>query len=239
MSTSLKRSFLTVIRGGSDGDGRQTGQLAVLQPPSPSVPCQLALMRTHVRRSTVISLGIDGLDYRGFCQILQEYNVQRIADIRLLAAFRGRGFNVDAVFEMFRQQDIKYERMPDLANHFIGESLNEQVVFDMFRAYLQGAQGALRHLRLEVEDGPLVLLGREAEHRGSERDVVVQLLSKVGPGFDLLVNPYHAPQLSSVIGEVDARALEDDMAVRRRKTKPAVRTKRMLAKVQHKLKLDL
>jgi len=239
MSTSSKRSFLTVVRGGNNGDGRQTGQLAVLQPPPPAVPHQLALMRVPVRKPTIISLGIDGLDYRAFCQILREYNVQRIADIRLLAAFRGRGFNVDAVFEMFKQQNIKYERMLDLANHFIGESLNEQVVFDMFRAYLQGAQGALRHLRLQVEEGPLLLLGREAEHQVSERDGVVQLLAKGGPGFDLLVNPCHSPQLSSVIGEVDARAFQDETTVRRRTPKPAVRSRRAFAKVQHKLKIDL
>jgi hypothetical protein len=130
---------------------------------------------------------MDGIDFTLFCELLVAYGVRCVVDIRLLPAFRGRGFDPTAVFETFDRTSIAYERMAELGNRFLGDSANERVRFNKLLAYLRGCHEALRRLRQRIEQGPLLLLGRSADHRGSEREAVLMALGALEGGFDLIV----------------------------------------------------
>lgn len=189
MSTERNGRFLSVVTGGGEGDGRRIGQLIALDPALASNVRPPNVLRVPVRSATIVSIGIDGLDFTTFCETLQKYEIRRITDIRLLASFHGQGFDSKMVFQLFREHAITYERSLDLNNRFIGESANEHIVFNLFLAYLKNNEEPLRRLQTQVAEGPLLLLGRAAEHQNSERDAVVQALACLGANFDLITNP--------------------------------------------------
>lgn len=206
MSDGRKVGSLSVVRGNGEGNGHRVGRLVALEPLCPAAPQQLGFVAVPGRASTVISLGMDGLEFASFCELLVAYGVRRIVDIRLLPAFRGRGFDPTAVFETFGRASIAYERMTELGNRFLGDPINERVRFNRLLAYLRGCHEALRRLRERIEQGPLLLLGRSADHRGSEREAVLMALGALEGSFDLIVTH---PEDRAKGAAAPGRALQD------------------------------
>jgi len=202
MSDKRKKSFLTVVPGRGEGDGRPIAELVCLCPEVPDLPHrigrdvqQLDLLGIATRPATIVSVGFDGVDYASFCSVLRAQSIRHVADIRLLASFRERGFEVKPTFDMFQEQKITYERMLDLCNRFVGDSANKHVVFEKFLAHLTASEEPLRRLRAQIDRGPLLLLGRGKTHEGSERDAVIRALAALDPHFDIIINPCTTPEL--------------------------------------------
>lgn len=186
MADERKSRMLSVVSGSGEGDGRRVGRLATVQANVPAVHQQLGLPAVSAHQATIVSLGMDAVDFESFRELIVAYGIRRIVDIRILASFRGRGFEPSPVFEFLRGMNVSYERITELGNRFVGESVNEHVVFNKFLAHLHTCQDSLRRLREQVEHGPLLLLGRASEHCGSERDAVVKALGVLAGEFDLI-----------------------------------------------------
>ncbi|MFS8067451.1 MAG: DUF488 family protein [Byssovorax sp.] len=240
----------SVVPGQGAGDGRRVGRLSAVEPIGPAVHQQLGFVAVSGRAETVISLGIDGMDWESFRELILAFNIRRVVDIRLLPAFLGRGFDPAVVFDVFSQRSIIYERMLQLSNRFLGDSVNQHVVFNKFQAYLRDCKEPLLRLREQIEQGPLLLLGRAADHHGSERDAVLSALGAIKGGFELIaVDPRRIPVEGAAEFFRDLRALNGSSAQvvvkqedasshptnggRKRRLK-----RRRPQKVQHKLKFD-
>lgn len=198
MNGEQRRGNLFAIHGQATESGRPAGRLVAIAPPPRCKPQQLLLFSTPIRRQTLISLGMDGLPFTTFQRVLEIYSVKCIIDIRLLAAFRSRGFEPTAVCDLFMQGKIDYKRASELGNPFVGEYLDERILFEKFLAHLENQKDAMHNLKQTVEEGPVVLLGRSAAHQGSERDAVVRVLANVMTGFDLIIiNPSNFTDLDN------------------------------------------
>lgn len=185
----LRRNF-ALLPGGGQTAGAAKGQLAAVARPREE---QLALASWQqpgaARR--LLSIGFDALDFPSFQQVLKASGVRHVVDIRMLAAFRGRGFAPDIVGRTFRDLGVGYLRCRDLANIYASSSSNHHLVLKRYSAHLrENADGALSQVANLLLTGTVLLLGREAEHFGSDREVLVEQLAELHRPLELVV--FHA-----------------------------------------------
>lgn len=181
-----RRSSLTVLRGGGEPSPRPTPALEVVPATSPLPPQQMELPGLLVHPATLVSVGIDGLEFDDFVHILRQNGIRQLADIRVSPSFYGRGFSREGVSSLLAELGVHYEHMRQLGNRFIGDSWDQRVVLQRFSEHVRSSQEALRHLRDKVRAGPVLLLGRGRAHEQSERAVVTKALAELDSQFTLV-----------------------------------------------------
>ena len=130
------------------------------------------------------------LDFTTFASLLREHAVRVVLDLRVSSSFRGSGFSVERVFEVFEGCRIRYRRLPNLVNRRDDAPLNEHVRQRRYAAFLEEQKTALAELRALVRAGPAVLLGWEADHATSDRAILIDALQLTGAErFQLVVAP--------------------------------------------------
>ncbi|NUN51999.1 MAG: DUF488 family protein, partial [Planctomycetaceae bacterium] len=163
------------------------GRLEVLDPARPARPRQLTLPWIGPSRPTIVSVGMWGLDSAGLVRLLRYHEIRRIADVRVSASFSGPWFDPDRIMAQLRSAGVVYRRWPALGNRFIGDSSDDRVVLDRYARYLETREDELRELAEAVRGGPLLLLGWDEPHAGSERELLVDALSRVESAFEVIV----------------------------------------------------
>jgi hypothetical protein len=131
-------------------------------------------------RERLLSIGIDGIDFDSFRRLIIDAGVRHVIDVRHLASFRGRGFSPTLVDSTFREVGVAYERCFDLVNRYLGTSRNPHLVLQKYARHLRQEHGAaVARLVTYMQRGPILLLGREAAHFGTEREIIVQLIAEM------------------------------------------------------------
>jgi hypothetical protein len=180
-------------RGGvaSAGDAAPTAAPATSSGPSgPGRSYQLSLPGVVVRPETLVSLGMGDLDFDTFAAWLRRCGARAVLDLRVSASFRGVGFSVARVRQLLDATGVEYTRFPDLANVVEDLRVDPRVLLRRYEVHLEAARRRplLDDLRSMVRRGPAVVLGWEPEHRGSDREALVDVLRRVYvDSFDLVV----------------------------------------------------
>lgn len=185
MDREKKRRF-TLIRGGGETAGAVHRSFMVVDM-IPEPPEQLGRGVAPAPRGSIVSLGLDGLRFQDFQRILQVAGIRHVVDTRILAAFRGNGFKVHLVERLFEELQVQYDRPRTLENPFTVSGIGPSAALKQYAEHLRGQWELLRDLGRRAEQGPLLLLGRAAEHSGSERELIAEEMARVGIAFRLLV----------------------------------------------------
>ena len=139
---------------------------------------------------TLISLGLRDLDFSTFASVLRQYGVRVVLDFRVSSSFRGPGFSMEAVSQLFEATRIQYRRLPRLADRQDDIPLNQHVRQRRYAVFLEEKKATLEELRALIRGGPAVLLGWEAGHVGSDREVLIEALQRASAEpFQLVVAP--------------------------------------------------
>ena len=183
--------MFTLIKGEGQGTSSAATSrdfVVVDKRPSRAEQLTFASWANGVCTERLLSVGIDALDFNAFKQLLIDTGVRYVFDIRHLASFRGRGFSPALTETTFRDLGVKYERCFDLANEYVGTSRNQEWILHQYAARLRQHWSPTLDRMLEcMTRAPLVLLGRERDHFGTEREVLVDMLAERQVPLELVV----------------------------------------------------
>lgn len=179
-----RKPQLTLIHGGASASHSMPRSLVAVST-SPDQPVGHGPRREPA--GCIVSLGLDGLGFHEFRDILRVTAIRHVADIRVLATFRGNGFRLRLVEQTFQDLHIEYDRLRGLENPFATAGIGASVGLKKYGEHLKQQAGILRELGHRAEHGALLLLGRAAPHQGSEREVIVEEMARLRMSFRLLV----------------------------------------------------
>jgi Protein of unknown function, DUF488 len=172
---------LSVLPGGGASSTRlRRADLALLEAqPAPAEQRTLAAWASSPCPARLLSVGISGLTFDAFQILLADAGVHFIIDLRHLAAFRGHGFSTEGTHSALRRLGIGYERCYELRNGFAGSSSNHHAVLQRYAAELRDTKAdVLDKIVAYLRRGPVLLLGPEPTHAGTEREVVATLIGE-------------------------------------------------------------
>ena len=176
--------------GTRDRVDRRAAPTLTVVPRGPATPHQLTLPGVYTRADTLVSLGVRDLDFTAFATVLQRHGARVVLDARVSPSFRGVGFSVARVEQLFGARGIAYKRFPGLA-HVEGTTRGSpHVERRRYEAYLveEPRRALLDDLRDMIRRGPAVLLGWEPVHEGSDREALIAVLLRAYEDpFDLAV----------------------------------------------------
>lgn len=164
-------------------------------------------------KERLLSVGFDSLDFAAFRRLLIDTGVRYVFDVRNLASFRGRGFSPALTEATFRELGVAYERCLDLANEYVGTSRNQQFILHQYATRLRAERSTtLDHIVECAQRAPLLLLGREPAHFGTEREILVELLAERHLPLEVVVAAERSPAwrwTSIVLGDPAAKRGDD------------------------------
>ena len=177
-----------VVLGGQEPTSHRRADLHVIAERSFAPPKQLELLSTMAwKTNTVVSVTIEDWRAEQFAALIGRLLIRMVIDVRLSPSFYGNGFSRTAVLEMFESRRIAYCRRPQLANCHVGTTWNEIVALQRYEEQLREQSEDIEWLAEQVNNGPVMLLGSNDQHGGSERDVLIRSLQRRGVEFDLVV----------------------------------------------------
>ncbi|RKH15338.1 DUF488 domain-containing protein [Corallococcus sp. CA053C] len=148
-------------------------------------PQQLELFGEAFSLPKIISVGLDGIDFDLFEEIIKTENIKHIIDIRLSPSFLGRGFSLEVLRSLIQREGVNYEHAPVFANKYVGESWDQAKVMHKYAEYIWTQKDALAQLKEKASAGPLLLLGRATHHCVSGRSILTNALTELGLWFSL------------------------------------------------------
>lgn len=177
---------LSVIRGGGqESRASRPASLRIVEPAAHITPTQLQLPLFIPRPNTVISVGYESLTLSALAEIFRCYGPRVLVDMRFAPSFYKVSLPRRRVAELFDRCHVEYRHVPNLANRFVGTSLDYHETLRRFAEAVANSPH-LHEVRDLVDNGPLVLLGLRPKHIDSERDVLVNALQDLQPGFELV-----------------------------------------------------
>jgi Protein of unknown function, DUF488 len=180
----------------------------------------------------LLSVGINGLTFDAFQTLLTDAGVRFIVDLRHLAAFRGHGFSEEKTHSVLHRLGVTYERCYELRNEFAGSSSNRHTVLERYATCLRDTKSAvLDKIVAYLQRGPVLLLGPEPTHAGTEREIVAALLGeRLSARLEVLALTQHSSTLrmgwSSWI--IDPQATLPKPETRSKKSRSRARPKNQL-----------
>jgi hypothetical protein len=192
MSDTTQRPALSVVTGAAQASGelRPRPTLASVPPPQPVRPHQLGLEGVPARPDTLISLGLQGIDFTDFASTLRRHGVRVVLDLRVSSSFRGSGFSMQLVLALFESQRVQYRRLPALVDRRDDRLVNEHVRQRRYAAFLAEQSARLAEVHALVLKGPAILIGWESHHPGSDRAILIDALQRLSTTtFELIVAP--------------------------------------------------
>ncbi len=187
MSGDLKHSPFYLIPGGSTVTGpARAPRLEVV--PHREVPAvQLGFPFVRVSHKMLVSFGYEGLSQRRLETLLSDYMPAMFADIRVSPSFNSHELSRASVSKALKAFQVKYIHLPELANRFVGDSLDFRLSLERYASSLAN-NPHLSELRAMIEQGPVLLLSSASAHEHSERSVLVDELQRRWPDFDVVVH---------------------------------------------------
>lgn len=180
MSEITQRPTFVVVPGEAQAENhpRPRVALASVPPPKPVRPQQLGLHGVPMHSDTLISVGLQGLNFAKFSSLVREHGTRVVLDLRVSSSFRSGGFSVHEVLALFEEQRIHYRRLPGLVDRRDQVVGNEQVRKRRYADFLEQQKASLDVIRKLIRQGPAVLIGWEANHADSDRAVFVDVLQR-------------------------------------------------------------
>jgi hypothetical protein len=180
--------WLSLVEGYGTGANSRQRKLALVETRArPSEQLTFGIGAKAPNACRILSVGLEGLEFSTFYELMVVARVKYVVDIRHLASFRGRGFTPTLIDSSFQQLGIVYERCLDLVNPFLGTSQNSHWVLQQYATTLrQERSEALDRLADYLAHGTVLLLGRSPVHFGTEREVVTRLLAERLTRLELL-----------------------------------------------------
>jgi uncharacterized protein (DUF488 family) len=187
MNDEPKRLAFQLLQGGSEPSAPSRNvELAVL-PRRDIPPVQLGFPFVRVSNKLLVSVGYDGLTQAALEKLLSEYMPTSLVDIRISPSFNNHVLARDAVAKALKAYRVKYYHLPELANRFVGDSLDARWSLEKYAASLIG-HSQLAVIHELIEQGPLLLLGRTSQYVASERAILIDELKRRWPSFEVIVH---------------------------------------------------
>ncbi|MBK8255372.1 MAG: hypothetical protein IPK82_22275 [Polyangiaceae bacterium] len=139
------------------------------------------------RTNNLVSLGFDGIEFHEFQRLLEILQIRHVVDIRTLAAFRGDGFRLHLVEQLFKNLQINYQRFFELENRFFVSELGHTLAMHRYSLIVAGAVQSLQKIGSLTASGTVLLVGSGTSHQGSDREVITDQMRRLGLDFDLWV----------------------------------------------------
>lgn len=187
MSYDTKKSVFQLLDGGGAKTPTNDVEFKVLTRSDPP-PVQLGFPFIRASDKVLVSVGYDGLTLAQFKQLLAQYLPSSIVDIRVSPSFNSQSLTRNVVSEALREFRVKYFHFADLANRFVGDSLDMRWSLEKYAASL-ATKSSLAHVQELIEHGPVLLLSRPYEHLKSERFVLIDELKRRSPSFEVVIHP--------------------------------------------------
>lgn len=188
MTDDSKPLAFRLLQGGSvSSSPKRDNELKVVPQRNPT---QIQLGFPFVRASDklLISVGYDGLTQTMLEKLLAEYMPFCILDIRVSPSFNNHALTRESVAEALRSFRVKYFHLSELANRFVGDSLDVRWSLEKYAAALVYNNAGLARVHQLVEQGPTILLSRPSDHLGSERAILIDELKRRWPSFEVIVH---------------------------------------------------
>ena len=188
MTDDAKPLIFRVLQGGSGepSPGREIELKVVTRREQPQV--QLGFPFVRASNKLLISVGYDGLTQAKLEKLLADYLPSSIVDIRVSPSFNNYALTRASVANALKSFRVKYFHLGDLANRFVGDSLDVRWSLERYAAALIENLSGLARLHELIEQGPTILLSRPADHLRSERAILVDELKRRWPSFDVVVH---------------------------------------------------
>ncbi len=181
------RSHLRLIAG----EGR---------PAARALPVDLCVLRSerqspkprqwpHVRpgRKAVVSVGLEAYEAEKLIALVRSIGAGVVCDVRVSPSFRGRGARYYFGEEFAAMAEVRYRHWPKLCNRHGATSWNQAIMLERYARDLTEDPAAIHELGALIGNGPLVLLGRGADHDFSERAVLCSRLYALGFELELVI----------------------------------------------------
>lgn len=180
--------LLHLVRGGQPGpDAVSTSR----------GPIQLEMMALLGPRPSVLIVAIDGIDYAQFKRVLIGAGVRSIVDLRLSPSFYGRGFRRELVEPLLRQNGVVYAWLPDLLTRLKDRLGGQQAEDGTWPSFSGEEMDQLRAIREMIDQGPVMVIDRDAVQSRLVLDAFLRGLTGVRPGFSIAIlgspSPFPCP----------------------------------------------
>ena len=188
MTDDTKTFTFRVLQGGSaESSPSRTMEVKVV-PKREQPQVQLGFPFVRASNKLLISVGYDCLTQARLEKLLADYLPTSIVDIRVSPSFNSYTLTREAVSNALKSFRVKYFHLGDLANRFVGDSLDVRWSLEKYATALMENLSGLTRVHELIEQGPTILLSRQADHSGSERALLVDELKRRWPSFDVVVH---------------------------------------------------
>jgi len=188
MSDDTKRLAFRLLQGGQvQSSPIREIELKVI-PRRDRAQVQLGFPFVRASSKLLVSVGYDSLTQRLLERLLAEYLPSSIVDIRVSPSFNNHTITRQSVGNALKLFQVKYFHLPELSNRFVGDSLDPRWSLEKYTTALADNLPGLVRVHELIEQGPIILLSRPADHLASERSVLVDELKRHWPSFDVVVH---------------------------------------------------
>lgn len=134
----------------------------------------------------VISIGYERRNIEEFVDLLEEYGVQTLLDIRELPLSRKKGFSKRALAARLEQSGIQYSHLKIAGNPYRKQKDEIELCLRLYRNHLDDHPQVLNAVAEEFADAPTAILCYEREHCECHRSVLLDELQKQGAVSDVI-----------------------------------------------------
>jgi hypothetical protein len=188
VTDDVKPLLFRLLQGGSAlSSSKREVELQVVPHRAPA-QVQLGFPFVHASNRLLVSVGYDGLTQHFLHELLRRYMPSSIVDIRVSPSFNSHLLTRQAVSESLQAFHVKYFHFLELANRFVGDSLDLRWSLERYGASLTRHSSSLVRVHELIEQGPVILLSRPSDHLRSERAVLVDELKRRWPTFEVVVH---------------------------------------------------
>lgn len=181
----LKRPHLRVVRASGHGEAPVSPGLTPSTPTTKRSNAQQLALPGILPSRTLVGTSPAALFRRDLADTLRDLRARYVVDIRLAVEFGSLGLSRRDFEIIVERLGVTYGRFDALANLHDGFTRNAADTWARFRESLRfdPAHSALVKLRGVIDEGPVVLLSESPYHEGSERQLVMEALQQLRPGF--------------------------------------------------------
>ncbi len=188
MTNDSKPLTFRLLQGGSASSFPSRDLELNVVPQREPTQVQLGFQFVRASNKMVISVGYDNLTQTMLEKLLAEYMPSSILDIRVSPSFNNHMLTRESVAQALKSSRVKYFHLPELANRFVGDSLDVRWSLERYATALTDKNADLARAYQLIERGPAILLSRPSDHLGSERAILIDELKRRWPSFEVVVH---------------------------------------------------
>ena len=188
MTDDSKTLTFRLLQGGSVSSFPNRDTELKVVPQREPIQVQLGFQFVRTSNKMLISVGYDSLTQMMLEKLLEKYMPSSILDIRVSPSFNSHMLTRESVAQALKSFRVKYFHVPELANRFVGDSLDVRWSLERYAAALAEKNAELTRAYQLIERGPTILLSRPSDPLGSERAILIDELKRRWPSFEVVVH---------------------------------------------------